>query len=345
MIRALAGRLRPVLPPPLRRAARAVLLAWGWLTADLRQEPDIVVVGAQRAGTTTLFRLLSEHPDLCRPTVDKGTGYFDDGYRHGRRWYRAHFPLRRTARGRRTFECSGYYLFHPLAADRLARDLPGCQVVALVRDPVARAHSAHRHESARGFENLPFADAVALEAVRTAGQAHLLVTDPGAASFAHRHHAYLQRGEYAVQLARYVTALGRERVHVVDAGALFADPVGVYVDLQRRLGLTVHRPDEVGRWNERPGDPLPPDLAAALRRRFDGPDAALAELLGRTPSWREEASCRDPRPGACDATPERPVGGVAVARQTPSPPSRRRLADAPLWRRSQRRPTTDRGTK
>ncbi|MCR1783705.1 sulfotransferase [Nocardioides carbamazepini] len=290
MIRRLAGRLRPVLPPPLRRAARALLLAWGWLSADLRQEPGIVVVGAQRAGTTTLFRLLSEHPDLCRPTVDKGTGYFDDGYRRGRRWYRAHFPLRWSAHGRTTFECSGYYLFHPLASERLARDLPDCQVVALVRDPVDRAYSAHRHESARGFDDLPFADAVAAEAVRTAGQGRLLADDPAATSFAHRHHAYLQRGEYAVQIARYVAALGPDRVHVVDAGALFRDPVGVYVDLQRRLGLNVHRPDAVGRWNERPGDPLPPDLAAALRRHFDEPDVALAELLGRAPSWREEAS-------------------------------------------------------
>ncbi|GAA1510128.1 sulfotransferase family protein [Nocardioides humi] len=289
MIRRLAGRLRRRLPRPLRRTARAVLLAWGWLTADLRQEPGIVVVGAQRAGTTTLFRLLSEHPALCRPTVDKGTGYFDDGYRHGRRWYRAHFPLRSSARGRVAFECSGYYLFHPLAAERIARDLPGCQVVVMVRDPVARAHSAHRHETARGFDTLPFADAVAQEAERTAGLTDLLAGSPGATSFAHRHHAYLQRGEYASQVQRYVDALGRGRVHVVDADALFADPVSGYVELQRRLGLPLHRPAEVGRWNERPGAPLPPDLEAALRRHFDRSDAALAEYLGRAPTWREES--------------------------------------------------------
>ena len=288
MIREAAGRLRRRLPPPLRRTARAGLLGWGWLTADLRLEPGILVIGAQRAGTTTLFRLLSEHPALVRPTVDKGTGYFDDNYRHGPRWYRAHFPLRWTARGRTAFECSGYYLFHPLAAERIARDLPGCQVVAMVRDPVARAHSAHRHESARGFESLSFAEAVSREAERTAGQRELLATAPGATSFAHRHHAYLQRGDYAAQLAPYVAALGRDRVHVVDADALFADPVEVYVDLQRRLGLPLHRPDAVGRWNERPGAPLPPDLAETLRHHFEASDAALAALLGRVPRWREE---------------------------------------------------------
>lgn len=289
MIRRLAGRVRRRLPAPLRRTARAVLLAWGWVTASLRDEPAIVVVGAQRAGTTTLFRLLSEHPGLCRPTVDKGTGYFDDGYRHSRRWYRAHFPLRWTARGRVVFECSGYYLFHPLAAERIARDLPGCQVVVMVRDPVTRAYSAHRHEKARGFDMLTFEEALEREAARTAGLTDLLARDPLATSFAHRHHAYLQRGDYARQIRRYVDALGEHRVHTVDADALFADPVGVYVDLQRRLDLPVHRPAEVGRWNERPGAPLPPDLTARLRRHFERSDAALADYLGEAPSWRKEA--------------------------------------------------------
>jgi hypothetical protein len=290
MIRALAGRVRRRLPAPAVRAARAGLLGWGWLTADLRETPGVIVVGAQRAGTTTLFRLLSEHPQLRRPTVDKGTGYFDDNYDHGPRWYRAHFPLRRPGRWRRTsFECSGYYLFHPLAAERIARDLPGCQVVAMIRDPVARAHSAHRHELARGFETLPFAEAVERERERTAGHAELLAAEPGRTSFEHRHHAYLQRGEYDVQVARFIEALGPDRVHVVDADELFADPIPVYVDLQRRLGLPIHRPDQVGRWNERPGEPLPADLVARLRRHFDDHDAALAELIGRAPSWRKES--------------------------------------------------------
>lgn len=283
-----AGRLRRRLPPPVLRAARTALLVWGWVTADLRPLPEIVVVGAQRGGTTTLFRLLSSHPQLRRPTVDKGTGYFDDGYRHGRRWYRAHFPLRTRARGTRAFECSGYYLFHPLAAERIARDLPDCHVVVMVRDPVERAHSAHRHERARGFESLPFAEAVDREAERTRGLAALLAGDPTATSFEHRHHCYLQRGQYAEQIQRFVDVLGPERVHVVDADRLFADPVGTYVRLQERLGLRVDRPASVGRWNERPGDPLPEDLRRRLQTHFEPYDAALTPLLGDTPSWREE---------------------------------------------------------
>jgi hypothetical protein len=285
-VRRLTGRLRAKLPPRANDAVRTLLLAWGWVTADLRQPPAVIVAGAQRSGTTTLFRLLSEHPQMVRPTAVKGTGYFDDGYRHGPRWYRAHFPLRRP--GRRSFECSGYYLFHPLAAERIARDLPDAHVVVLVRDPVARAHSAYRHESARGFEHLDFATAVALEPARTRAEGERLAREPGHVSFAHRHHAYLQRGEYADQIARFVAALGPGQVHVVDADALFADPVGEWVDLQRSLGLRIWRPDHVDRWNERPGSALDPDLERRLREHFDAHDAALTNYLGHSPSWRED---------------------------------------------------------
>ncbi|CAM3364298.1 sulfotransferase [Nocardioides dubius] len=293
-IRALTGFAQRHLPDGVRLAVRRLALGWGRATARWRQLPEIVVIGAQRSGTTTLFRMLEEHPELIRPTLSKGTGYFDDSYRHGRRWYAAHFPLRLSARllGRgaavRTFECSGYYLFHPLAAERVAADLPGVQVVVMLRDPVARAYSAHRHERARGFEDLDFAEALAAEDRRLGGEAERLARDPQAVSYAHRHHAYAGRSAYQPQLERWVKALGEDRVHVVEAERLFADPVGEFDALQRRLGLRRHRTSILEAWNARPGAGLDPELEARLRRRFAPDDVYVAALIGHEPAWREE---------------------------------------------------------
>jgi O-antigen/teichoic acid export membrane protein len=292
-VRRLMGRTRDALPPRVVRAVRSVALGWGMATADLRMNPSFVVVGAQRGGTTTLFRLLEQHPDLVRPTLSKGTGYFDDDHHRGFRWYHAHFPLRltgllRTRRlGRaRTFECSGYYMFHPLAAARIAAELPGVRLVAMVRDPVERAHSAHRHELMRGFEELDFDQALALEQVRTAGEAGRLVEEPAYRSFAHRHHAYLGRSEYADQVARLVEAVGVDHVFVLDADQFFADPVPEFHRLQDWLGLSRWTPEEVPRWNARPRDPLDPAERLALLRHFEPHDARLAGFLGHVPSWR-----------------------------------------------------------
>lgn len=276
------------LSEPARGRVKALAHAWGMLTASWRMTPEVVVVGAQRCGTTTLFRLLSEHPALLRPTLSKGTGYFDDHYDRGPRWYRSHFPLRRPGARLRTFEVSGFYLPHPLAARRIARDLPGVQVVVLVRDPVERARSAHEHERARGFEDLPLDVAVRAEGERTAGEVRRLQEDPGYRSAELRHHAYVQRGEYAHQIRRFTGELGAERVHVVDADRFFADPVREYVHLQESLGLPVVVPDRVEVANARQVRPVPDELRRSLHAHFAPHDADLEALLGETPSWRQE---------------------------------------------------------
>ncbi len=270
--------------------------------------PSVLVIGAQRSGSTTLFRLLSAHPQMLRPTTVKGTGYFDDEHHRGARWYRSHFPLRWSARRRerrlglpagtvRTFEISGFYLVHPLAAQRIARELPGVQVVAMLRDPAERAHSAYRHEAHRGFENLSFDAALAGEPGRTKGEQQRLAADPSARSDALRHHAYLGRGHYAEQLQRFVAALGADRVHVVDADDFFADPGGELRVLERALGLAEWTPPSVERWNPAPGAPLEPGLRGRIEAYFAPHDEALARLTGRTPSWR-----RSPDPGTPELT-------------------------------------------
>jgi Sulfotransferase domain len=279
-------RLRNRLPEPLVQVARRLVTTWGMLTADLRKPPGLIVGGAQRAGTTTLFRLLADHPDIVRPTAAKGIGYFDVNYARGRRWYLSHFPLRVGRGGKVAFESSGYYLFHPLAPHRIAKDLPGVKVVVMVREPVERAYSAHKHELARGFESEQFEDAVRLEGARTEGEAAKIVADPAYQSFEHRHHSYLARSRYAEQIQTYVELLGRDRVHVVDADSFFADPVAEFHGLTDWLGVSRWTPDKVDQWNPQPRPPMSAELREELDAYFAPHDEALAGYLGRQPSWR-----------------------------------------------------------
>jgi hypothetical protein len=265
-----------------------MLTIWGQTTASLRMLPDFLVIGAQRCGTTSLFRVLNDHPDVVRPTASKGIV----NYANGPRWYRSHFPLRMTSRlrtkgGAQTFESSGYYSFHPMAAERIACDLPGVRVVLMVRDPVERAYSAYKHERSRGFEDQEFEAALDLEATRLVGEVDRIRSDPSYESFDHRHHAYVARGRYAEQLRRYIDLLGRERVFVVDADRFFAKPEAELSVLFSWLGLRPWLPDHVAQWNARPSDPMPEDLRARLSAEFEEPDRQLAEIMGRAPSWRE----------------------------------------------------------
>ncbi len=289
--RRLSHAARNTLPRPAEEAAKAVVRRWGTLTARWRMVPDIVIVGAQRSGTTTLFRLLSDHPQVVRPTVSKGMAYFDLNYDRGFGWYRGHFPLKLTARlrsrGRRmmTFESSGYYMFHPLAAGRIAADLPDARIVAMLRDPIERAHSAHKHELRRGFETEPFEQAVALEKQRVDGEAERLAADPSYRSFEHQHHAYLGRGEYAGQISRLVEAVGKDRVYVVDAERFFGDPVAEFARLCEWLGLERPPAGAVEAWNAAPRQAMSDQLRASLEEHFAPHNEELSRVLQQLPSW------------------------------------------------------------
>ncbi|WP_017603434.1 sulfotransferase domain-containing protein [Nocardiopsis alkaliphila] len=276
---------------PARRVLLPLADGLGGATSHARALPDSLICGAQRSGTTSLFKALTLHPAVTGPVLRKGVHYFDTGHHHGLDWYRSHFPLRaplRARRGRprvRVLESSPYYMFHPLAAERIARELPGVKVVLILRDPVERAHSAHAHETARGFETEPFARAIELEPKRLAGVEERMATDPAHYSYSHQHHGYLARGHYVDQLVRMEHHLGRERMHVVDHADLFDGTPDALEEIVRFLGLPPAPLAAPGRHNARERTVMPESLRTELASRFAESDARLAAWWGRTPSW------------------------------------------------------------
>ena len=90
-------------PWSISRRLRPILVPLRTLDADRRSLPDFVILGAQRAGSTTLYRALVGHPQVRRALL-KEIHYFDLNYERGLRWYRAHFP--RPKRGTITDEAS-----------------------------------------------------------------------------------------------------------------------------------------------------------------------------------------------------------------------------------------------
>ena len=272
-------------PQWVKESGRAVTRTAGRATAGARMLPDFLLVGTQRGGTTSLFRALAAHPDVAQPNFHKGVHYFDVNYERGMGWYRGHFPLRRGSR--LAFESAGYYMHHPLAPERIARDLPGVKLLALLRDPVERAYSAWKHELARGFETeTSFERALELEPGRLAGEVERIRTEPGYLSHSHRHHSYVDRGHYADQLEVLFRLFGRDRVHVAFAEDFFADPGRCFDGILAFLGLRAWRPARFERHNARPSAPLPGALRDRLSEHFAPYDERLAALLGEVPPWR-----------------------------------------------------------
>lgn len=282
------------LPAPLQRAARQVTRRFGQLTAGARMVPSFLIVGAQRCGTTSMYKTLAGNPAILPAVLHKGVHYFDTGYGNSMAWYRGHFPMEASARrverdtGVRpiTGESSPYYMFHPLAGQRIAADLPGVRLLVLLRDPVERAYSAYTHEQARGFETESFERALSLEAERVAGEEERLIADPAYRSHTHQHNAYVTRGHYIDQLERLEKTFGRDALHVVDSGDLFSEAGPVFDGIMRFLGLPPWRPAEFKQHNARPRTTMSDALRDRLTAELAPYDERLATWLGRPPSWR-----------------------------------------------------------
>lgn len=266
----------------------------GRATASLRTEPAFIIAGAQRCGTTSLYKTLCQHPGVVPAVLHKGVHYFDTGAERDFAWYLGHFPTKRTL-ARRSFagheaitgESSPYYLFHPHAAARIAAALPDVRVLVLVRDPVERAYSAHSHETARGYETRPFVQAIELERERTETEWARMVGDPSYSSFEVQHHSYIARGHYSVQLERMSRALGRERIHVIDSGRFYTTPEQEMPRILEFLRLAPFSDFAFGKHNARGRSPMPSDLEVELSRLFEPSDAELTGWLGHVPSWRQ----------------------------------------------------------
>jgi hypothetical protein len=278
----------------VRRAALALLHGERRLTSTLRALPDFLIIGGQRCGTTSFYNQITRHPAVAR-AFRKEVHFFDSAYGQGAGWYRSNFPLRLAQRltGRRrgmraiTGEASPYYIFHPHAPRRAARLVPQARIIALVRNPVDRAYSHYHHEVRLGAETLPFADALASEARRLAGEEERMLQDESYVSFNHQHFSYLARGRYAEQLARWLTFFPSERVLVLASEDFYADPPSLVGRALEFLGLSGWRPESRRRDNEGRYADLDAGLRRELGQRFAGDNRTLYASLGRDLGWEE----------------------------------------------------------
>ena len=241
----------------------------------------LLVIGAQRCGTTYLSSLLEAHPDvaMARPARPEPKVFLSpEQSARGLAWYRDTYFAHASTEVL-LGEKSTSYLEYPEAATRAAAMLGPAQIVALLRDPVDRAVSNWRFSQAHGLEERPLEQALRenLEGPRS--------WDPERTSVSP--YAYLERGRYANDLQPWRAAFP-DSTHVLFLAELAGSPSAV-ADVYASLGLDPDiRPQGIEhRINASDGAPpdLDPALVGQLREYFRASDARLRELVGRELPW------------------------------------------------------------
>ncbi|MGZ6744489.1 MAG: sulfotransferase family protein [Nocardioides sp.] len=250
----------------------------------------LLVIGAQRSGTTWVHDLLAAHPDvaMARPARPEPKVFLtDEGAARGHAWYDATYFAH--GHGEAVYgEKSTSYLEHGEVADRALAVLGDPLALAVLRDPVRRARSHWAFSVDNGFETRD------LPEVLEANLRGPLPWDPARSSVSP--YAYLERGRYADYLRPWRERLGDD-LKVAFHEELVSDP-GAVARLLTDLGLDpagAHPPRGSVNASSQADDGLDPDLVRRLRAYYRDSDRALADMLGRPLPWRT-ADQPDPSP-------------------------------------------------
>jgi hypothetical protein len=292
--------IKGVAPRQAREQVRGMLVRYGERTSDQRPLPDFLIIGTKRGGTTSLWFALAGHPDVAPlfPALQelKSPHYFDIHYDKPLGWYRSFFATRGQLRrheartGRRAFtgEASPYYMFHPLAAERIAKVLPEVKLVVSLRDPVERLWSHYNERLAGRTETLGVEQAVDAEGGRLAGEVERIVAEqPGYYSFHHDLSSYLARGRYLEHLQPYLDRFGQDQLLVLRAEDYYSDPQGELAKVSAHVGLAPFvdqgTPEH---YNKLPRSSMPDALRARLVEYYRPHVDALQAALDRDFRWK-----------------------------------------------------------
>jgi Sulfotransferase family len=282
--------------------------------------PNLFVVGAAKAGTTSVYDELARHPRIYMSPM-KEPHFFSRIEPSPQR--EAFFPhvtdereylaLFKGATDQELVgEASTSYLWDTQAAERIKRAVPEATILIMLRDPVERAYSQYWNDVREGIETRSFADAIAEE--RRTGPGTWGVTS-----------LYLDCGRYADQVERYLDRFG-DRVHLSFLEDFVRDQPAAIADVLSFLGVGPVDPGEGPRANpsslprnalsravlgsgrlrtiaratvprsvrarmrgallrEMSPDPMDPATRESLVEIFRPEVERLAGLLGRTPPW------------------------------------------------------------
>jgi len=195
---------------------------------DVKQEkwPTFLIIGVAKAGTTSLWGYLKQHPEVFVSPI-KETNYFayDGSDTSTFSGHRAHnqFPIKTrdeylalfsgAAQALAVGEVSPLYIESPVAADRIRRDLPRVRLIAILRNPADRAVSDYQMwvRSNRASRHLESEFGVDRHVVRV--------------------------GFYFEKLKRYFDRFPREQINVSLFDDLRKDALGFVRGIYRFLGV------------------------------------------------------------------------------------------------------------
>lgn len=256
------------------------------------------IVGAQKAGTTSLYYWLSQHTEVFAPAELKDFPLFSgDDARFERRMKRARklYQSREAQACKVRLGAEANLVFSKMGVRRLGAAFPDCKILFLIRRPDERCFSAWRYARERGLEERNFAEAINQELM---GQQFSRDSREG------RQMNYIQHSLYTTQLSELRQHFGDKKIKVLPFEFLkehpdaFMELVSTHLGLQSEFSWSYHTENRTtgGSKSKLLSKLLygtPTGAPFALMRLLI-PSAVRARLRARLVSWNRNVEGSDP---------------------------------------------------
>lgn len=212
--------------------------------------PDFFVIGAQKAGTTSLYEYLRQHPQIYMSPIKEPSYFAPEQCPGGPEFtWESYLHLFAGAGTELALgEATATYLWSAAAPLRIAVRIPEARIVIILRNPIDRAFSQYLHMLTEGVTRRSFR-----------AQISVSLRQPEM-RFSHTW-PFLELGLYHQQVARYLRQFPRSKVHICYYEEFARSPLRVMSELYAFLGVDpAYEPDVTHRYNE----PRVPKAAAAV---------------------------------------------------------------------------------
>lgn len=165
--------------------------------------PNFLIPGVPKAGTTSMYHYLSNHPEIFM-SPKKELWFFsrDDNFARGISWYESHFKDYCSEKA--VGEASPNYLYFEKAIRRISFIIPDVKLIIMLRNPVDRAYSHYWHNVKKNQETLNFAEAIDEEEYRIKNSDDAM----------HRY-GYLHHGLYYDQIERALNYFKKRQMKII----------------------------------------------------------------------------------------------------------------------------------
>lgn len=253
------------------------------------RNPDFIIVGAQKAGTTAAARNLDLHPSISmfRGVTcfgQKEVEFFNQHWEMGGDWYRSHFESYDGLVGEKTAEL----LHRTICHKRMQLTCPAAKLVVILRSPAERAFSQWRMAAFhKGDETRSFEEVITHELRQMDHPQYIeRFFKCRESEISAWRQGYVLKGMYAGQLASLLRFFPPSQILVLIAEKILGDMNAEYTKLMEFLGVDVLRLPFGRHFVGRPYGEMPPATRRLLQRLYRRSNESLFEMLGYdVPGW------------------------------------------------------------